>query len=480
MPRGKLLAISAIALFCGLPPAARAIAHPLGNFSINRYARLELGRQQARIHYVIDRAEIPALQEAKRIDTNGDGNLSDSERAAYLDAQARELAAGVVLRADGQPLNLTIASRTFEALPGQGGLQTHRIELTLQAPPIPARAQIALTDANFADRVGWREFVVRAAEGVVIEGEAVPTAELSDALKRYPEDPAFVKPRHESLVVRVDASAATGTADLPTAANATAPRIADPLSGLLPRGQLTLSTALFALVAAIGWGASHALSPGHGKTVAAAYLIGARATARHALLLGATTTVTHTASVYVLGLLTLLASQWLVPERLFPWIEAGSGIAILLLGATLLRGRLRALTSRPRSDHNGIDPLLPHDHGDGFTHRHAAPADGWRNVLIVGATGGLLPCPSAMVLMLGAVALGHVAFGLALVLAFSAGLAAVLVTIGMALVRGRELASHVRWPQGNGVRVVARLAPLLSATVITIAGAVMTARAFVT
>jgi nickel/cobalt transporter (NicO) family protein len=473
-----VLAIAAFALIASLAPLSNAAAHPLGNFSVNRYARLELDRESARIFYVVDRAEIPALQERERIDRDRDGVLSPAERDAYLTDEAARLLPGIRLSVDGRPTPLSISSQTLEAQPGQGGLQTHRIELTLQAPPTPARAMIALTDANFADRVGWREFVVRAAEGVVLDGDAIPTAELSAALTRYPDDPAFVKPRHDALTLRMDASAAHRLLESSAPAVQAVPQPQDPLAAMLPRGPLTLSTALLALLAALGWGASHALSPGHGKTIAAAYLIGARATSKHALLLGATTTVTHTASVYALGLLTLLASRWLVPERLLPWIEGASGIAILLLGVTLLRGRLRTLRLRARSDHSGIDPTQPHEHGDGFAHRHAAPSDGWRNVLILGATGGLLPCPSAMVLLLGAVALGHTSFGLLLVLAFSAGLAAVLVGIGVALVRGRELAARVRLPHGNVVRVAARLAPVLSATVITIAGAAMTARAF--
>jgi nickel/cobalt transporter (NicO) family protein len=486
--KGRFLAACAIAAAFSLNGPRAAQAHPLGNFSINRYARIELARADARIFYVIDRAEIPALQERERIDGNADGVLSTREQDTYLAAEAARLISGLDLRSDDRRVALTLLHSSFREMPGQGGLNTHRIELTLQAAPLPVRTSLAFDDQNFADRLGWREFVVRAGPGIALTGDAIPTQELSAALTHYPVDPAFVKPQHNALRMQIDAQGAAPVANTSSTADVRAgnPNTAgsgDPLLGLLSRDPLTLSSALIALLAAFGWGMSHALSPGHGKTVAAAYLIGARATAKHALLLGATTTITHTASVFALGTLTLLASQWIVPERVLPWIEGLSGTLIIVLGLTLLRGRLRAAFAAQRvvanADHGGVDPSQMHDHG-GFAHTHAPPGGGWRSILLLGATGGLLPCPSAMVVMLGALALGHAAFGLLLTLTFSAGLAAVLVAIGIALVRGRSLAARVRWPQLPIVRAAARFAPVFSAAVITFAGAVMTARAFVT
>jgi ABC-type nickel/cobalt efflux system permease component RcnA len=241
----------------------------------------------------------------------------------------------------------------------------------------------------------------------------------------------------------------------------------------------------------------HALSPGHGKTVVGAYLVGARGTPRHALFLGLTVTIVHTAGVFALGLATLTASRSVVPERIFPWLSLISGLLVLAMGLGLVRARLSALRWRAPAgqvsgaaahgtaaldhehDHDGAE----HSHGFG-AHTHAVPGvDGapvtWRGLLALGISGGLLPCPSALVLMLGAIALQQIALGLVLIVAFSAGLAATLTAIGLAMVYSGRLAGHfagrlhLTGRAGRAVGPVGRLVravPVLSAGVVALAG----------
>jgi ABC-type nickel/cobalt efflux system permease component RcnA len=211
---------------------------------------------------------------------------------------------------------------------------------------------------------------------------------------------------------------------------------------------------LASLAAALFWGAAHALSPGHGKTIVTAYLVGQRGTARHAGLLGLIVTVTHTVGVFALGLVTLALSQFIVPERLYPWLNLASGLLVVGIGASVLRARLRR---RAQAHHHHR-----HEHGTSL-----------RSLLAVGVSGGLLPCPSALVVLLAAISLHRVAFGLLLIVAFSAGLALSITGIGLAAVLAR---CAFRRASLDGPLV--RLLPAASALVILAAGLAMTVRAF--
>jgi len=232
---------------------------------------------------------------------------------------------------------------------------------------------------------------------------------------------------------------------------------ADYLARLLHQGNLGAGMVLAGMAVAFGLGAVHALSPGHGKTIVAAYLVGSRSTARHAVLLGLTVTFTHTVTVFLLGFATLFLSRYVLPEKIYPLLGTVSGLAIVWVGATLFIHRLRA-ARRPRSHH----------------HHHYVPEGevSVGSLMALGASGGLVPCPSALVLLLSSVALGRIALGLTLLVAFSTGLAVVLVAIGMAAV----YAGHLL-PDGEKTAHSAalRYLPVVSAAVITCVGAVMTA-----
>ena len=216
---------------------------------------------------------------------------------------------------------------------------------------------------------------------------------------------------------------------------------------------------LASLAAALFWGAAHALSPGHGKTIVTAYLVGQRGTPRHAALLGLIVTITHTIGVFALGAVTLALSQFVVPDRLYPWLNLASGVLVVGIGASVFWARWRHRQA----------------HAHGHHHHHAPdPAAGpsLRSLLAVGVSGGLLPCPSALVVLLAAISLHRVAFGLVLILAFSAGLALSITGIGLVAVLARRTFRRLSF-DGR----LMRLLPAASALVILAAGLAMTVRA---
>jgi ABC-type nickel/cobalt efflux system permease component RcnA len=255
-------------------------------------------------------------------------------------------------------------------------------------------------------------------------------------------------------------------------------------------GKLSAWGAVVALGLALLFGMLHALTPGHGKTMVAAYLAGTRGSARHALILGGTVTITHTAGVFALGIVTLSLSQLIVPDQLYPWLNLASGVMVVGIGAFAIRDRLRRWlrAARPRSAAAGAahphghehahDDDHGHDHTDsahdhGHDHSHAVPEElSMRSLVALGVSGGLLPCPSALVVLLSAIALHRLAFGLALIVAFSFGLASVISGIGLAVLYARRLFTRLPSDHGRIVQVL----PVASAVIITALGLVLTAR----
>jgi nickel/cobalt transporter (NicO) family protein len=425
MRRLALLLAVAAAL---IAPAA-ASAHPLGNFTVNRFSRVEVSGHRLYVLYVLDLAEIPTFQ------------------AGHIDARAyaRRIAANAHLTVAGRPAPLVVLGQALAHPPGAGGLRTTRLEVVLEGPRLDGPARLAYRDANYADRIGWKEVVV---------GADMPSR--SDELRAYPKDMLSSPLDVTSATAEV---APTPGADVPPGLShgrvlAAPDRVADAgFASLVGRSHLSLLVILASLGAALFWGAAHALSPGHGKTIVTAYLVGQRGTPRHAALLGLIVTVTHTIGVFALGLVTLGLSQLVVPDRLYPWLNLVSGLLVVGIGASVLRARWR----RRRHDHH---------------HHHHEHPTSFRSLVAVGVSGGLLPCPSALVVLLAAISLHRVAFGLLLIVAFSAGLALSITGVGLAAVLAR---SAFRRASFEGPLV--RLLPAASALVILAAGVAMTLRA---
>ncbi len=526
-----LAAAAALAVLAHSPSSrADTVASLLGNFTINQFCGLRVARDSVDVHYAVVYGQLPALRELHRADANGDGVTSQAERDAYVGTLAPGFGDGLELRVDGVRMPLR-ATRWTSSLPSEQGGFSLRVDVDFTAE-LPAAAggahSLVFTNRNYPDRLGWREIVVNPAAGVaVFDTDAYDTSAtgaLTEALQALPE----AGPLDERTVhLRLAPGASPQGASPPVAAaRALGPRpqaglpaikpAATPPGGALAsadNGWISARTralveaisaptldprvALWALLGALLLGAVHALSPGHGKTIVGAYLIGSRGTPRHALFLGLTVTLTHTVGVFVLGFATLYASKFIVPERLFPILSSISALLVLGMGLILLiqRGRAAArgfrgaaarrvprfvpLEAAPAAASPRTGRLLQrvhthdstlHSHGGGPMHSHLPPGAAgervtWKSLAALGVSGGLVPCPSAMVLLLAAVALNKTAYGMLLVLVFSLGLALTLTVVGLAFLYARNRFSNrtaaARWPQ---------LLPVASAAIITLVG----------
>ncbi len=462
-----------------LAPVAAA-AHPLGNFTTNRYAALIVEPRAVRVVYSLDLAELPTYRELPQVDTDGDGRPDPAERDAYAARQAAAIASNLDLMQDGARLALEPLLTALELSPGAGGLPTLRLDLTYEATLSRLAGDLAFVDHNFAGRPGWQEVVAAPADGVKLTASTVPDHDVSRALRTYPEDMLQAPLRVSEAHMRLAAGGPVApAAPAPVGTRSGAERFGDRFTALLTDpAPLAVWTIVTSLLIAAMLGAFHALTPGHGKTIVGAYLVGSQGTARHAIFLGLVVTLTHTLGVYLLGLGTLAASAWIVPERLYPWISVLSGLLVVAVGSSLVTSRLRGAPAHAHHhhhhhgaahDHHGHDHRH-HHHGDDHQHGHShLPPPGTpvtvRSLLALGISGGLLPCPSALVVMLGAIAVHRIAFGLALIVAFSVGLAGVLTAIGILLVYARGLFDNLPL---NGR--LARYVPVASALVISFAG----------
>ena len=491
--------LAALALLLTLSVPAAASAHPLGNFTVNHYSRLELSPGQVRVFYVLDLAEIPAFQAIQEIDRDGDTLVAPDEGGAFATARMEALRQGLQLTLNGTRVDLKPSGAPDLSFPpGQGGLSLLRLTFWLEGA-LPTAGQKAVgaeyRDGNDIERLGWREIVVRGQEGLRIFDSTVSDREQSDELRSYPQDMLSSPLNQTSARFSFQPAAsqaarpATATRQLGAASNDGA------FAALITLPQLNLPVVLLALVTALGLGALHALEPGHGKTAAAAYLVGARATPRHALALGMTITAMHTSSVFLLGLVTLFASHYILPERLLPWLGLASGLIVIAIGMRMFLSRLRQNQVVPahghghdhdhdhHHDHHGHDHDHNHDHHSHGHDHHLPPiltggTVGWRGVLAIGVSGGLLPCPAALVVLLSAIGLGRVGFGMLLIVAFSGGLALVLSGIGVAVLYGERWLSRHRPELGMvrrlpGVAWFARSLPALSGLLVVGAGGLL-------
>jgi nickel/cobalt transporter (NicO) family protein len=399
-----LLALAALTL----PPGA--LAHPLGDFTVNRHSEIALSGERVYVRYALDLAEIPTFQDGSAVRASG-----------FAEVVAEKL----VLELDGRRVQLTPLDHSVQSRPGAGGLDTLRFDAVFAAPAGAAGRTLAFRDLNFERRLGWKEVVAVAADGARLVSSDVPSASTSDALRAYPAD--LLSSPLDVSSARVEYEPGEGPGTAPSLATGRAAQASTGgFESLIARDDLGLGVILVSLLVAMFWGAAHALTPGHGKAIVAGYLVGTRGRPRHAVLLGLIVTVTHTAGVFALGLVTLLLSRFIVPERLYPWLTVASGLLVVGVGAAVLIGRARHARAHAR-DHHHHHHHHRHDHGYGRG-----------RLLGIGVAAGLLPCPSALVVLLSAIALHRVGFGLALIVAFSLGLAATITAIGLLAVLARQ------------------------------------------
>ncbi len=394
--------------------AANLTAHPLGNFSVNQYSRLEVGKTQITLHEVVDMAEIPTFQESAVIDANRDGDLSQDELTAYATNLGPQYAANLRLTAGGENLPVRVLSTSASLAAGDGDLKTLRITWTMVSDlPAADRNRIIFQNDNYAGRSGWNEIVVNRTDRVSVFDSTAYGNTVTDELRKFPEE-SLTAPLAER---KAEFSFAAGS--MPPDARPlqnrdgaiSVPVQKDRLAELINVPEITPMIALFGLLVAFGLGAMHAMSPGHGKAVVGAYLVGSRGTSKHALFLGLTVTITHTLGVFAIGLITLFASNYILPERLMPFLGFVSGLLVFFIGISLFKTRLFSFLGWGKNadhhhkhdhdhhdhDHHGehTHDGITHSHG-GSTHSHAVPdAITWRGLLALGISGGLIPCPSA-------------------------------------------------------------------------------------
>ncbi|MBL1086240.1 nickel transporter [Streptomyces actinomycinicus] len=567
----RLLCVLLAACGLALLPAGTAGAHPLGNFTVNRYDGLVAAPGQLRIDHVEDLAEIPATQVEPEFERLGP--------TAWAEQRCTRAATGSRLTVDGRTTTLTAARSSAHLRPGQAGLHTLRVVCRLTAPlPRGGTVTLGFHGAGAAGGPGWREITARG-DRMTLTATDVPKTSVSRELTAYPKDllssPADtstaslrVRTGGPALADDVAAQAAPGAGVLPRGAD----RWTRALDDLVARQDLTIGFAALALLIAVALGAMHALAPGHGKTLMAATAAarGGRARLRDVLPLAASVTVTHTLGVVALGLLVTAGSA--ATPTVIAWLGLASGALVLAAGVTLLRRawhlraqgpahphshaharihphphpheevRQRQLAvvgadgsagqgsdhhhhhehdhdrddshthdhdasrshthhqddSHSHSDrhgqgehtHSGDHSHGSHTHGGhthgghthgghthshgGYTHTHPV-APTVRGTILLGFAGGLVPSPSAVVVLVGAAALGKAWFGLLLVTAYGAGLALTLTAAGFAVVRlgsgaARVLERRPRWTAHPMAALVRRTLPLVSALVVVALG----------
>jgi nickel/cobalt exporter len=444
--------------------ATFAVAHPMGNFSVSHYTRFAIDGDRADVTYILDLAETPSYRLFK------DWQVEAKSPQAVLEAkaaeQARQWMAGLEFRSGEKVLDPSLVRSEIKVSDAGGGLTTVRISSMLRIDGVNGRLEFE--DRNYRDREGWKE--------ILVPGDA----DRTNALTFYPP----IAPLQE-LHAEIEWNAAGKVTKKiisveqikPAEPQPTTPARTDYLSRLLGNKDISVGLMLAGIAVAFAFGAMHALSPGHGKTIVAAYLVGSRGTMRHAVFLGAMVTFTHTISVFALGIATYFLSRYVVPEKIIPVLGAISGLSIVAIGASLFWKRLRRLNSHHHDHHHhhhhDLDHAHPHTHThDGHTHTHVPEGDiSMGSLIALGASGGLVPCPSALVLLLSSIALGHIGAGLVLLVAFSVGLAGVLMSIGMLVLYAKQ---WIPDPEKASRHPAFRLVPVLSAAVIVCLGLVMT------
>jgi ABC-type nickel/cobalt efflux system permease component RcnA len=469
-----LVTVGAIAAIVALPVSAAWAqpahpghpAHPLGNFSVNQAVALNLYPDRIAATAIVDLAELPTLQDRSAVDANGDGAVTAAEAAAYNSRVCHAIAGQVAVRVDGHRVRWTVRPDGFRYRPGSAGLHTSRISCDLTARAHLTRPGVVdVVNTYEADRVGWRE-ITAAGHDVRILHSPVPVRSVSHSLLSYPTDLLGSPLNQRSARLHVKPGAADGTGatvhisggDPVSRWVAQADRRLEALVG----GHLTPFVGALAVLLALVLGAAHAALPGHGKTVMAAYIAGRRGRPRDAVTVGAIVTLTHTGGVLVLGLL-LTATASVAGDVVLSWLGIASGILVAAVGVAMLISVVRKRA--PARDHHH-DQLHGHSHGHDHDHGHhhdhpQARGQGSRaprlSLVGMGVAGGLVPSPSALIVLLGAVGLGRTAFGVLLVVAYGIGMAATLTAAGLMLVRIRD-----RW-MSRSRRTLGRIAALAPA-----------------
>ncbi|WP_392896045.1 sulfite exporter TauE/SafE family protein [Streptomyces sp. LN699] len=538
------LAAALLTSFALLASASPAAAHPLGNFTVNYATSLTLRPQAVEAEIVVDRAEIASAQERPLIDQDHNGSITADEQSVYADEACATLAGQLAADVSGVSIRWGRGAGRLTFHTGEAGLKTSRLtcRLTADARLTPPSRVHVVTHYD-TRRIGWHEITARG-EGLTLTDSTVPATSTTNQLRRYPQDPLAAPLDQHTAELRTapgqGPAARIVPPGLPGAGPVTAAlnKVSDLFDTLVGSRELTVPVGLLALLLAVVLGASHAAMPGHGKTIMAAYLAGRRGTRRDAFTVGATVTLTHTAGVLALGLALPLATH-LAGETVLTWLGVAGGLLVTAIGVQLLHSAIRgrplqhghrhshghhhhgdhghghvgdhghghesptslpssrrapdsgaadgttvvltkAATVLPHGHHHHGEANVHHPHESDHHHTHA-PAGRKRWSLIgVGIAGGLVPSPSALVVLLGAVALGRTAFGVLLVIGYGLGMAATLTLAGLLLVRLRDrITARTADKASARLKALGRIGPAATSALVLIVGVGITARSFV-
>lgn len=433
-----------------------AAAHPLGNFTINHLAVIQPSGKQLRVRYVLDIAEIPTFQIMHAMGTWNRGRM-----VAWQREEAMLVASGLSIQANGTAIPLHLERTSTITRPGAGGLPTLYWTGDYTAP-LPTIATISVHDLVYADRrIGWKD--------IILPGLTDPT----DALRSYPSaligsprrnDTATFELLGGGRVARVHVAG-----DDATTWGVSSIVRSSALSDLFSRNEQTPLLVLLTILAAFGLGALHGLEPGHGKALLAFTLVGSRATLKQAAILAGALTFAHTIAVLLLGLLLFFVAGF-ATENLFSWITLISGLAVAIIGG---RSLAAAVNRAMHAHYHAHGEAHGHSHSHAHSHTHAIPGSAplhFPSAVAAAMSGGIVPCPAAIVVLLTALHLHRVGYGLVLIVVFSLGLAGILTALGFGVVRGAA------WLQArSGYARLAHVAPFVTASVISIIGATMLA-----
>jgi ABC-type nickel/cobalt efflux system permease component RcnA len=486
---------AALFFFCLVGGAAQA--HPLGNFTINHLSELGFHKSRVTLRYVLDMAEIPTFQAMREVSDTG--KMSPGQMRDWAAREARVLVPQLHLASAGRDIPFTIDGQSVRTRPGAGGLPLLYLVVDAHAALANGKREtLTYSDGTFSGRIGWKDVVVAPATEPTRELLAYPSALIGSPRDLTTIDVALSSDGRVSVSQPPVADAAASGAPAPSAVRT------NQLSDMLARGTSDWTFVLLTFLVAIALGALHALEPGHGKTLLAISLVGARATVKQAGILAAALTIAHTIGVIALGVAINVFKGYFVPEAIYPWITLLSGAAIAVIGARAVQRQIRAnrlshthqLVAAAAHVHghghdHGHDHDHDHDHGHAHPHTHAHDAvlDDVAHAklhaipgsapLTFGGTvwaamsGGVAPCPAALVVLLAAMALNEVTYGIFVIVAFSFGLAATLTGLGIGVVRGAS------WLQSRrGFERFVRFGPLVSAVVISTIGAFMVGQGF--
>ncbi len=483
--------------------ASPAEAHPLGNFTRNTYVGFTISPGSITADHVLDLAEIPSYQERDSIDTDGNGSVSEEEADEWGKERCEVNATKIQANTDIGPVVWGLKNFSLTFPPGQGGLSLTRLECLYTASTSGANSFDATVEIESGS--GWRELTA-VGDGVILTSD-VPSESSSKRLTQYPSYAAAFDYSTISATWVIGEPAPTASPEatvsseeavlesyLPFGLDSSAHNFTD----LISEKDLTFWFVLLAIFISMFLGGLHALAPGHGKTMMAASLLSTNGRKRDAVILGTSVTVSHTAGVIIFAVTLSIFSSFAAASA-YPWLGFAGGILAIVVGIGLLRQARRNLREKEVSDahphlhshshegedsHHDVSPLEPHVHDEeaiygAATTTRAVP--GYRRLIALGLAGGIVPSPSAIIVLLAGFALGRSWFALLLVLFYGIGMAIALCVTGLLLVHAGRFSQRVAAGENvhRHVKTTFRFLPAVAAVIVILAGAWVAVRSIV-